>query len=175
MRGEKKPGNLCVLGASTPSKTLVRLHVSLQNLGQTVTFEARRCENLIRTKGFRIRGALLGASGSLGPLLGRSLAAPGPSRDVPGPSWAAPVSLWGRSGWLLGLSWAGPGPLLTSWTVLGASWASPGPPLGALGPLLAAKCDALRNLVKKSVFHVFSAPGALPGPPGGLLAAPGAF
>ena len=88
------------------------------------------------------------------------------------------MSLWGRSGWLLGLSWAVPGPLLTS---LGLSWAPLGPLLGLLWGLWGRSWKpnaTLRNLIKTMGFHwflqVFGAPGALPGPPGGLLAGPGA-
>ena len=125
----------------------------------------------LKTEGCRIRGAFLGASGSLGPLLGRSRAPPGPSRAVPGSSWAAPMSLWGRSGWLLGLSWAGPGPLLTS---LGLSWAPLGPLLGLLWGLWGRSWKpnaTLRNLIKTMGFIGFCRCLGLRGPSRGLLGA----
>ena len=114
--------------------------------------------------------ALLGASGSLG----RSWAAPGPSRDwaVLGRSREPLGPLWVALGSLLGPPW----PLLTS---LGLSWAPLGPLLGLLWGLWGRSWKAnatLRSLIKTMGFHwflqVFRAPGTLPGPPGGLLAGP---
>ena len=103
--------------------------------------------------------ALLGASGALGPLLGRSW-------TFWGPPWADPGSLpWGSLGPLLGRPWASPG---LSWAVLGASRASPGLPLGAPGPLLAAKVNISRNLVKPTGFPLFlQVLGGSGEPPGG--------
>ena len=112
---------------------------------------------------------------------------PGPSRPLQGRPWVVlgrshePLGpLWVALGALLGRPWASPD---LSWTVLGASWASPGPPLGALGPLLEAKCDVTKphknhgfSLGFAGVWGSGDPPGASWGPlggPCGLLAALG--
>ena len=59
---------------------------------------------------------------------------PGPLLGPLRRTWAAPVGVWGTSGWFLDVSWAAPGPLLGypgcprnfSWVSFGGSRAAPG-------------------------------------------------
>ena len=147
-------------GRVDPSKTSVRLQDSLESLGQAVTLEAWRRENLVRTEGFRIRGSFLGPPGRLrvpwaapGPL-------PGSSRPQTERQWA----VLGRSRESLGPLWVALGPLLECpGRLVGLSWAS----FGGSGAALGSQIRCFAKTQKTMFFHALCTfLGCSGGPPG---------